>query len=215
MAQHGYLSIHTFSSELFERGYKSRALDSDRTYLYGRRLLNKSLLFPDVSERVGLGDVRNAIEYNELFSSFERLTDLQREIFAILKDVNASHAQNRDEVNRFLSFGEYSFKDYYEDAHEIVKTALESLENEEKAVKVLSIKDQKDPSGRGHAEPFVLKEKTEKICRFIDENKSCANLLLLLEGKISAMIGIATNIAEVGRNLHRPTEAANISGFFV
>lgn len=190
-------------------------LDSDRTFLYGRRLLNKALLFPDVSERVGLKDVRDAIEYNNIFSSFERLTDLQDEIFRLLIFLNARCLKEKNRANHFLLSGGYSFRDYYEDAHEIVKTSFESLESEEKALKLLSLRSGRASSDREFAEPYISKENREKISQLIKSNELYIDLLLRLEGKIWAMVGIATNIAEAGRNLNRPTETSEISQFFV
>jgi phosphate uptake regulator len=198
-------------SEIIE----SIELDSDRTFLYGRRLLNKALLFPDVSEKIGLMDVRNAIEYSNIFSSFERLTDLQKEIFMLLMKINEKHLDDKNKTNHFLSSDGYSFKDYYEGAHEVVKTAFESMENEEKAYRVLSFKEQKNGSGLSYADPFITKENREKIYLLIKENESYSNFLLEIEGKVWAMVGIATNIAEAGRNLRRPTETEDISKFFV
>jgi len=180
---------------------RSIEVDTDRTSFYSKRLLTYSLANPEASKRVGIEDVRDILEYHVIISNFERLSDLELELFETLVKLNDQVASTKTTLRLSIPSPGYGFKEYYEDAHRLVDKAYLGIKDEQSALEVLRSKNVVDEETKIEYRPgFISLENRKKLLDFI-RGKSFLEWLILMEQRIWGMTGIGTNIAEAGRNI--------------
>jgi phosphate uptake regulator len=197
------VSIPLSRKELSEKLVHIRniEMDTDRTSFYSKRLLTYSLLNPESSKRIGIEDVRDVIEYYVIISNFERLSDLELELFEILVKLNDQVASTKTTLKLSLSSPGYGLKEYYEDAHKLLDKAYLGIKDEQSALEVLRSKNAVDKETNIEYRPgFISLENKKKLLDFI-KSKPFSEWLILMEQRIWGMTGIGTNIAEAGRNI--------------
>jgi len=180
---------------------RSIETDTDRTSFYSKRLLTYSLLNPETSKRVGIEDVRDILEYHVIISNFERLSDLELELFETLVKLNDQVASNKTTLKLSALSPGYGLKEYYEDAHKLVDKAYLGIKDEQSALEVLRSKNVVDRETNIEYRPgFISLENRKKLLDFI-RSKPFSEWLILMEQRVWGMTGIGTNIAEAGRNI--------------
>jgi hypothetical protein len=163
---------------------RSIETDTDRTSFYSKRLLTYSLLNPETSKRVGIDDFRDILEYHVIISNFERLSDLELELFETLVKLNDQVASTKTTLKLSAPSPGYGLKEYYEDAHKLVEKAYLGLKNEQNALEVLRSKNVVDKETNIEYRPgFISLENRKKLLDFI-RGKPFSEWLILMEQRI-------------------------------
>lgn len=171
-----------------------------------KRLLNRLLYTPWLSEELGIEDLAQIVPYTTLNANLERLGDLQVEIFKILPSLVEELGKNAFEFICPES-GKYGLSEYYDDAYKMVQDAYTSQDDVERLVTLLSTKGVSKTFNENGKEislayrpGYIEAEERKIIYDTIEKSRNNRNLTCL-EYKIWGMTGNATNIAEAWSNM--------------
>ena len=92
--------------------------DADQNAMLGKRLLNRALLDPETSAKLGIGGVQEVLVHDTLLTSLERVTDLQVELFKLSCDLPEELAKGKaSKIFPFTKYPtEYAFASYFDNA---------------------------------------------------------------------------------------------------
>lgn len=165
------------------------------------RVFDTVLYDPEILLRTGLAEkekdvdysvVAKSVAYSVVASNLERLTDIQVEIFEILKDMTVD-----EKGRKILGINkDYGFDKYYNAANKMVEDAYNSKNNLKCLLKVLRSENQKE-GGISFREEYISPAERKQILDLAEKNPN----LIQLEGRIWANTGLATNIAEAWINM--------------
>lgn len=174
------------------RTVQSNEDDADQNAMLGKRLLIRALQDPEVSQKLGIGEAHEILDYHTIVTSLERLSDLETELFRLSADLFKrvdKSAAAREGLRFSEKPSEYHFTQYFDDLFRMVKDSHDSRDDPQLALKLLSTR------ALEYRPEYVAEEQRKKIISYSSTHKF-SEYLVPLEGKIWAMSGIATNIAE-------------------
>lgn len=160
-----------------------------------KRFLNKALRDPEVLPRISV-ESEDIIEYHTIASSIERLTDLQKEIFEGIKELSERCEANGEPLDLSSCPEKCSLEKYLKNATLMVEKAYRGSKDEKKDV----LKTKRFSRFRPG---FIEREERDEILEFVRKGKY-SDILIPLEGKVWALTGISTNVAEAWMNMYRP-----------
>jgi len=158
-----------------------------------RRYLNKCMIYPELYEKLELGNDRDIIHLTSIFVYFERLGDLHEEISEHLCHI--SQSLKKADISNFKI---RPFSEYYSGA---VQTILRSIDAQSDAWIGLDIIDHKLRKWSGH----VLGKCGDEIKKIIVSQKDPELIreLVVLEGKLRAIPDVSSNVCELAWNKDR------------
>jgi phosphate uptake regulator len=156
------------------------------------RYFNKSLLYVDLLEKVGISDDRSIIHFFMSFVQLERLGDIHQEIVKNLEEFSKiiSPMKLHLDLKPFLS--------YYENVYEIVQTAIDSLEDPRIGFEIIEGKISEWSSYKNGVLIEEKKAMKETIQSFTDPK--IIIYLTILEKYLEAIPDISSNICEQAWN---------------
>ncbi len=164
----------------------------DKLSFYVKRQINRSLMDPEVYERIGMQDRRDAVHYSTVLANSERIGDLQNEISSMLLYI----ASQRKAHIKIVDIS--ALKNYYNYCSSFVDEAFKAFEDLEAARRLVDSETKTDKNtGLEYRHPILpLERRKNVIHNILNQKTKFIQHLLLLEGKAWALIGSSTNIAE-------------------
>lgn len=192
----------------FEQRSKKIEEEIDNNTFLGKRYLNKSIYDPGYLKKIGLSHELEIIEQNSLLFSIEGLGDLQEEILGcILKLIDLKNdSKEKIQLDSEDNSKKFGFRQYLEKAYQMADEAFMKINDSETGYKILDTKNN-IYNGISYRSGYLEPDEMAMIHNLLKCGVQDSDVLVTLtrlENKIWAMTGVATNIAEVGRNIDRP-----------
>jgi hypothetical protein len=172
----------------------------DRVSFYAKRLASKALIDPNILVTSGMNDPRNSTHLLTIISNVERVGDLNREMVRILRRLSIN-SKRPDKDMLMMSLAEL-----YSSCNSLVVDACRAYHDQGKLERLLNAKKTFDEESGIETFDIISDQRQIEIKSLVQESQQ-AYEYMNLEGKIWALVGHATNIAEAVFNISSLTSS--------